>query len=478
MALVVFLDTNMFLQFKPLQDVDWRMLFPGIADVVLVIPMSTVREIDKLKGQANSRRANRAREANSLVRRITAATNESVVIREAPVRVECRIAPGKYVAGIDGLDYETNDGKLLAEAQHWIQIHPGDDVSVLTDDATPFLNGKRVGIRCVSPPDAWRLPPESDEVRKELRSLRADYDKLRAEREPEFEVGLAVDGASVEGTYATHFPACEPLAPECIDALVQKFRDSMPPLDTSHSIALLWDAVPHVNKARLKKYLEEEYPEWLDTIRDSLSHLHDQWFLNRRILRLVVTVKNTGSVVADGMRIDVEGHGCKLTVLSDDQEGRGLGELLFEEHALPPPPEAPQPTAADMMLGGSFDYPLKGLIDVADRYDLVGAVRGLGRVDTDEFVLKEGRYNRPEDRIAFQCGTFSHHARAEQFSLLVMLPREGGAAAVKLRIVAANTRKAVEQWLRIKCEAQRIDGEALVLEELRRLHQDLTEGAG
>jgi hypothetical protein len=46
--MVFFLDTNVFLECKNLEDLDWKNAV-GADDIRLVVPMTVVNELDKLK---------------------------------------------------------------------------------------------------------------------------------------------------------------------------------------------------------------------------------------------------------------------------------------------------------------------------------------------------------------------------------------------------------------------------------------------
>jgi len=64
---VIFLDTNIFIQCREIEQLPWGELFEKEKHIILVIPRTVLEEIDRFKQEGNSRRAKRARKANSFI---------------------------------------------------------------------------------------------------------------------------------------------------------------------------------------------------------------------------------------------------------------------------------------------------------------------------------------------------------------------------------------------------------------------------
>jgi hypothetical protein len=92
MAIILFPDTNVFLQCRALHEMPWReAVAAGAVDLWIAAPVQD--EIDRLKGDGNQRRARRARDANRLFRDILDAPQEALTVRESGPRVTLRFAP-------------------------------------------------------------------------------------------------------------------------------------------------------------------------------------------------------------------------------------------------------------------------------------------------------------------------------------------------------------------------------------------------
>src|SRR5262245_50186838 len=89
---IFFPDSNLFLQCLPLPDLDWKQVSGG-EEVLIQIPRTVQREIDKLKQAGNARQNRRARKATSFFRDIILAQTRSVVIRESDPKVTISLAP-------------------------------------------------------------------------------------------------------------------------------------------------------------------------------------------------------------------------------------------------------------------------------------------------------------------------------------------------------------------------------------------------
>jgi hypothetical protein len=159
--LILFPDTNVFLQCRALQELPW-----GDAthadEIELLIGAPVQDEIDRLKGDGNSRRARRARETNSLFRRALASPEESLTLREMAPKVALRfpppLPPKRETA--ETLDLTRPDDQLLDEVMHFRRTGPS--AQILSGDTGMMLRARRLGVPLIAVPDSWLLPPEKD----------------------------------------------------------------------------------------------------------------------------------------------------------------------------------------------------------------------------------------------------------------------------------------------------------------------------
>ncbi len=164
-VLHLFPDTNLFLQCRALEELDWTP-WQTYDEVQLIVSMPVQREIDNHKKKGNERLGRRARTTNTLFREVMRGDHGHKVIRESGPSVKLFIRPeyGHNPALADRLNYEERDDQLIGTISTFLEKLPGADARLLTDDTTPIATAKSVGIAVVEIPASWLLPPENTEI--------------------------------------------------------------------------------------------------------------------------------------------------------------------------------------------------------------------------------------------------------------------------------------------------------------------------
>lgn len=168
-ATVAVLDTNVFLHFQPVDQWDWSKVLSLPAR--LLICAEVLRELDEIKDRGESRaKKDRARSALALAER---SIDGPVALRDGVTLVVTPFAP-RSDAFVDGLSAEVADDRILAAA---VAQRDGDRTVVfVSNDTTPRLKAKAIGLRAIVPPEELRLREEQDPRDVEIRRL---TDRLR-----------------------------------------------------------------------------------------------------------------------------------------------------------------------------------------------------------------------------------------------------------------------------------------------------------
>jgi predicted nucleic acid-binding protein len=183
----IFIDTNLFLQCSSLDQLPWSEIEKE-CDLILYIPRVALKELDKLKYDGNSRRANRARKATSLFREIISLKDEKKTIRFKDPKVEITFAPHILLSKEleTNIDICSNDDKLIAEITAFRENI--DEAILLTNDTILMVTAKHYGIKFILIPDSWLLPPEPDdrdrrisELESQIKELSESYPKIETE---------------------------------------------------------------------------------------------------------------------------------------------------------------------------------------------------------------------------------------------------------------------------------------------------------
>jgi predicted ribonuclease YlaK len=161
---ILFPDTNFFIQCREGSQLNWSKLFPDEQNIVLVIPKAVADEIDRQKQDGNTRRAKKARKANSFFREIILSEEGRVKIKDKKPTVEATFSPPDLESCSlpNFLDLGRNDDQIIAEILRYKATKPGQEPSLLTHDTNPLRTAKLCGLSFVVIPDEWLLEAEPD----------------------------------------------------------------------------------------------------------------------------------------------------------------------------------------------------------------------------------------------------------------------------------------------------------------------------
>lgn len=181
---IIFTDTNGFIQLRDFKDIAWRELFPKVKHVAIMVARSVVEELDKHKVSTNSRRRDRARAALKLIDQASTAPDRTIELRTEPVTVTLtvvrRIKPD-WSSLVD-LDQNAPDDRLVATALTY-----GRGAVLLSHDSGPRISARENGLEAHSPPDSWLLPPQKSDDQRRIGKLESDL-KHALTRQPQLQI--------------------------------------------------------------------------------------------------------------------------------------------------------------------------------------------------------------------------------------------------------------------------------------------------
>lgn len=447
-----FADTNLFLQCRDLGELPWSDVAEG-QDILILVPRTVQREIDRLKSTGNSRRARRARKTTSLLRQIIGTPGSKHVVRQKSPRVVLSFPPRpdpKRDRPAD-LDLSEPDDRIIDEALAYATTHPDEDVRLLTHDTNPMLTAQHCGLRYIPIPDDWLAPPEPDAQDKAIAELKRRLGALE-NRHPQIEIevlDVSDDPISELKINTTVFDA---LPRDEIDRLVDEIQSRHPMArkfgrrDRSSKAlfgeldydplanAISW--VPPTGE-EIERYRQVEYPKWLDEVRRFFEDLPGE--LSSPTRRAVVSfeVTNGGMRPAENVVLEIEAKGGLLLIPPrvHDEDG----------HADPPAlavPSPPLPPESKPVTYGTSHLPLVGnsLDDIARRVLAARAPPGDRPKDRYAFYWKDGSEIEFTTEWAFTCEEFRHKADPEYFNAVVYVPQSANLTdgALTCRVTASN----------------------------------------
>lgn len=486
-VLHLFVDTNLFMQCHPLEQLDWSP-WRAYEEVRLIVSRPVLREIDRLKNKGNDRIGRRARAASVMFREILDDAHK--VIRPQSPRVILSVEPQhNYSRGLDDrLDFQEPDGQLIGTAHEFARTSSSSDVRLLTHDTIPLYIARGLGVQADTIPDNWLIPPEKTESEKRLAVLEAENARLKS-AEPSVSLRCANPSDTKVDQYSATFTWFEPLTDTEVDGLMQRLRARFPlatdfgpcepleqpprPTVADRLFVTNRTFVPATEEA-IEKYRTEAYPGWLERCEEMLRTHHEVLQRDSPFLEFTFLAENVGTRPAADVLVTIEARGgfqIKPPPFEDeDEEQEGEDDSLtnVEARLLPRPPDVPR---------GSWRNRLPGALgDTFRALDQIGrslhAFPGLARGNPDfsnralahpsllrpeprdpnAFYYKPHRPSTQQDSFALECAQWRHGDEPEPFMGEIHVPTDVDEVKGLLicRIQAANLSQSVSSRIPVR----------------------------
>ncbi|MEQ1536679.1 MAG: PIN domain-containing protein [Burkholderiaceae bacterium] len=430
----LFVDSNLFLQCRPLQDLDWDRLV-GREEVTILVPSAVLAELDKHKSDGNSRRAQRARRALQFLNSLLVSPDDTVIVRTTPTKVIAQFAPE-----VSGDQSTSNDDSILFEVAEMTRTHGNQTVGLVTHDTNLKVKAKRKGLRFFPLPDEWLLAPEPDERDKRVRQLEEEVALLKRQT-PIIEITL--DGNQEIGLIV---PSYEPLTPDTVERLVKAMTGKFP-MKTDFSLTsterLL--SVGGIGMFGLRppadweiaKYQNEKYPNWERSLRGHLEQLHSYLRIRDATADIRLLISNKGTVPGEHVHIALRVSEGLLNV--DPEHHNKLMKKLLTRPEVPSPPQ-PHQTSLDSSNN------LHAINRFTQPYQLQKPIRP----NRDEFYLKAGKDIDTE--WVWECENMRHGVPPQEFSFRVGMNAQSqpSGGQMVIEVSAENLPKAAVKQYRIK----------------------------
>ena len=301
-TLYLFPDTNLFIQCKPLEELDWSE-WQNFSEVHLLVSHPVQWEIDDQKNRGNNRVAKRARATYQLFRKIIDGSQEYELIRGSnPVvklYLEALSLPSPDLKNV--LDYSKPDDEIVGCLYRFLQENPDKEARLITHDGGPMMRAKALGLPFVPIMDDWMLPPEHNETERENARLKNEIEQLK-KLGPRFEIRCLDEKdreiQEVEGEYRVFKPLSDDDLEESIELLKRRVPMATKFGGKEHSggqitINEVFSYPPSAQT--IAHYTEREYPEWIETCRLVLSNLHKSLQRKSGLPRIRFAIRNLGT---------------------------------------------------------------------------------------------------------------------------------------------------------------------------------------
>ncbi|MDP9606939.1 UNVERIFIED_ORG: hypothetical protein J2W38_006759 [Variovorax paradoxus] len=439
-----FVDTNLFLQCRPLNELPWGDVSDG-EDVRLVVPRTAQVEIDNFKSDGKGRRSQRARTVSATFRDIIRSPDLELVVRAANPRVTMTLAvPQRSEKSQEetGLDPARPDNAILLQLLSYLTNRLNDEhVAVLTQDVNLLLSARTAGIPFTEIPDAWLMPPEPDERDKKIKALEEEL-KLRSLAAPV----IAIEGGNAGASPLTiSLKRYKPLTEQELLHLLFLAESAFPKERKPVSFGPGRVALPTLKSLQtgllpplpedISRYQDVVYPEWLARMKEGLMELAHR--LNEETVSLTheFTISNTGSVPAEHVVVRIAApQGFLITDVPKSTDEDPMRRALS---LLPVPPARPA-----SRLFGPYARALGRIDATRDLLSpIVDSIALSSRRDRNRFYRKTSRSTEGDMVKELECDEFRHQVEAKSFGFALTvadldMPPTGG--TVTFEVSARN----------------------------------------
>ena len=193
MAVFVFIDTSVLLQYRLFDEVDWPKEL-GVPQLTLVFAPVVFSELDKFRWGGSRRQKDRSR---AVVKKLNALalSMTPVAVRRGVGAIGLDTEPADAVFAQHRLERQSADDCLLASYYAFRDEHPDDRTLVLSADLGLAPKARSRRIELVAPSDALELPDEPDEVERELEKTRRELAEAKSAT-PDLSLTLASNSAA------------------------------------------------------------------------------------------------------------------------------------------------------------------------------------------------------------------------------------------------------------------------------------------
>lgn len=172
-GVILFPDTNIFLHYPPIKDIDWRAwVGSNPTQVKLVVCLTVIQELDKKKSGHSLQ--DRAKRAIKEIREYKSGKEVS-----PGVSLEIFIYEAKATDFPGTLSIDSMDDRIVHSVLKYRDNHPSEDARIVSEDMNMELRCEAHAIPHCPPDTTKRVTDPVDAQSKEIQKLRLENETLR-----------------------------------------------------------------------------------------------------------------------------------------------------------------------------------------------------------------------------------------------------------------------------------------------------------
>ena len=460
---IIIPDTNFFIQYRDIREIDWQKEFDDEKEITLLIASVVIEELDKFKHDGNTRRARRAKKINTLIRSVMNAPGEILTMKETGCAMTIRLFPYSQdeldkLDAPDWLNKSRPDDQLLLEILKYRNKYPKEKLFFITSDVNPLRKAKELAIDCWQPPESWLMPPEKDLKDKQIAQLEKQVKELQ-NIFPQIAVTVRdADEKPIEKleVEVQQFSDLNENDMEEIINVIKKHKPMQTKLPEPSAVDLIFGSVRPPSQKQIEHYQNVEYPNWLESLKSCIQSLPRKLEDRSLTNTVVFWIENTGNTVAENTLVEFFALGdifFKQPLYEDNEENNSL---------FPPPPIPPQykrNSLLEITSSACLDKPIKNF-SLLNVHDLK-----IQR-DNNAFYWKN-KPNSDAHEWAFECREFRHKTQRESFEINVSTIKRSNkdcSGAIRCVVSAKNLPQPVIKHIKLKTSITTINSRDKILE--------------
>lgn len=166
----LFLDTNIYLHYIDVEQINWNKIVED-ADITIVVPRITLREIDQHKDQSRGKIQKRAKAIS--------AKFAQIFLDGKTFKYTFALCDEPAASSFDGgkFNIHINDDWFILSALH--SNYDVADIVVISSDTNLLLKAKENGLDFRKMSDEYRLKEELSDEEKEIKALKIELEKYK-----------------------------------------------------------------------------------------------------------------------------------------------------------------------------------------------------------------------------------------------------------------------------------------------------------
>ena len=429
----VFVDTQIFLHFKPIAQIEWCELL-GAKPVTVVVAPIVISELDKKKIDKDPKmrkRASRAiRDIQDLIEGSESGT--SAKLRENVDLVYCPVEPTDFAN--NQLDPSHPDDRLIASLFSYQNNYPQAECILLSEDAGCRLKANARKIQLLRMPDSLKLPEEPDPSEKRIRELE---DEIRQLKQSVPNLALAFLGNTTKVEHSIRSDMSQPSDLLSLQQIKQRFPKIPDNFLESTSSRVAYRTISHRSNLDFldsaKQKAIDKYNTNLDRYFLAYRSYHENAIANIRAMRnsisLNLILKNDGWSPAMDIRV-ILSFPNKISIYHNDAPPASPTE--------PPPPDKPDLHQVGRVSSGALFASEYDPCRNEPMIDMLAQFSGGNRSLVEDNLTIE---RRDDTLVSWSACKLQHGFDIAIPTLLVLLPQsESQSFQIDYKIHASNLR--------------------------------------